>query len=115
MTAQIGEPFLLMISKPDGEKNVYCLATVEEVRNGKIVAARIPGPTVYRTAPEDHAIRFTSQTVRDALQNLIDKPALRSPLWTTDQNQIMKLILDEVAAHVERQSTANSESIHVRD
>lgn len=93
MTPQLGEPFIL--KRPLAGRDAYYLATVEEVRNGKIVAAQVVGPAIYRLGLNDEALRFESQRMRQTLQKMINSRARQTGVWFS-RDAVMTDILEEI-------------------
>lgn len=94
-TPYVGETFILKCAAIDNAGDAYYLASVEEVRNGKVVAALVVGPATYRLGLEDQAIRFNSHRIRRTLQRMMDQRARQNAIWF-DKDAVMTEILEEL-------------------
>lgn len=95
MTPYVGEAIVLKCAAVDQAGDAYYLASVEEIRNGKVVAARIIGPAIYRLGLDDEPIRFNSHRIRRALQQMIDKRDRYNSIWFS-KDEAMTAILEEL-------------------
>lgn len=95
MTPYVGEAFVLKCAASDNAGDAYYLATVEEIRNGKVVAAQVVGPAIYRLGLEDEAVRFNSHRMRETLQKMINSRARQASVWFS-RDAVMTDILEEI-------------------
>lgn len=93
MTPQLGEPFIL--KRPLAGRDAYFPAVVEEARHGRVISARVPGPTVYRLGADDEAIRFQSRRLRATVQRLFEK-FHPSDLWASRDEALMVIMEENV-------------------
>jgi len=94
-TPYVGEAIVLRCAAIDNAGDAYYLASVEEVRNGKVVAALVVGPATYRLGLEDQAIRFNSLRIRRTLQRMMDQRSVYNSIWF-DKDAVMTEILEEL-------------------
>jgi hypothetical protein len=95
MTPYVGEAFILKCAAIDNAGEAYYLATVEEVRNGKIVAALVVGPAIYRLGLEDEAVRFSSHRMRQTVQRMINTRVRQASIWFS-RDAVLTDILEEI-------------------